>query len=352
MNNTNYPINNQKGNFILIIGVIVIISVVGLGAYVLGSRTSKTANTPQTINQSTPIPTIEDNRSKSVASSEEKILYEDNGISFNYPGSLEMYQTYVGDAVQWKPKNADVLKDKVGIDALTLHESENPLPAITKNGKFTIWNKSYFDARSEVIITSINEETVQLSQDKTTLYTIECGTNCRYSVTRFMSNKKYYEFIYNLASGGITVLKDILANLSFYDPNSKEWRSYTSKEGRYTVKYPTDSNFLEKVGGSVDGVRSYNKNLITIFPQKFSISFENIGDKSLDDYLKNNQWCDPSLISKNVKFNLNGEQAVYQETGCGIEGSSDVYVKHGDLLYSIRDTYPNDPILATLKFTD
>ena len=105
---------------------------------------------------------------------------------------------------------------------------------------------------------------------------------------------------------------------------------------------------------SVDGVRGYGNNLITITPpggggeNAFTISFEKIGNVTLDEYIKENT-CD--IIYESKRFMVSNEQAVYQSTPCGIVGSSDVYIKHKDLLYSIG-SWPEDPILATLKFTD
>lgn len=121
-------VNNQRGNFILIMGIIVLVLVIGIGSYILGTKMVKPNpnSTSRSINQPT-IQPIEDESPKEVASNEDKILYEDNGFSLYYPSSLEMYQTYVGDATQWKPKTADRIDNKEGLDALTLHESTNPL---------------------------------------------------------------------------------------------------------------------------------------------------------------------------------------------------------------------------------
>lgn len=190
---------------------------------------------------------------------------------------------------------------------------------------------------------------VSLGQNQTTLSTIECGNNCHYVIARFTSNKKYYELIHNLNSGDINTFKQILADISFFDPNSNKWRTYTSKEGHYAIQYSPNSNFMEKVSWSVDGVRGFSENLITIFPQKFSISYEKIGNTTLDEYLKKNE-C--GTIDQKKRFTLSGEQAEYQSTACGIEGSSDVFVKHKDMIYIINYTTPEDPILATFKFID
>ncbi len=333
---------NQKGFTLtyVLVGILVTVLIVG-GVYYLGTK-GKTISqsTPlQKTNQPTPKQTLED----------EKILYAENGFSFYYPRSLELYQA-LADGNFWRSEYGPENYDKY---SLVLRYSDKPFSELTQDGQFNIYIKVYPAKTKLETIQNLEETSVQLGEKQTKRYTITCGVDCYYHVVRFTSNNKYYELI---AKGSdpnlLTKFQNILSSFSFYDANSQEWRMYTSKEGNYSIQYPSNATFLEKVFPSVDGVRGYSENIITILSPKFGISFKKIGNTSLDDYLKNNQWCDPSLITENKQFVLNGEQAVYQNTGCGVEGSSDVYVKHGDLLYKIEYTAPDDPILATFKFID
>jgi len=356
-----YPLNesivsNQRGKFILIIILVVLILMIGAGVFILRITGNKPTDTASQVKDKTlTTQPVEENNSKDVTT-DEKIYYAKNGFSFYYPGGLELYQEYVGDATQWVSKSADRATVKDNMDALTLHESPNTLPAITTNGKYTIWNNGYFDARSEVTVTSVKEEPVFVGQDKTTLYTIECGSGCHYAVVRFSSNKSYYELIYNLNSGNISTLHDILASLSFFDPNAKDWKTYTSEDGGYSVQYPADYTVLEKVVTGNDGVRAYNSNSFKAIPSRSSLNvdtvsvyYEVIGNKTLDEYLNENS-C--KIIREKERFVLRGELAEYQKTICGVAGTSDVFVKHKDKLYIIGATSPNDPMLATFKFLD
>ncbi|MBI3070468.1 MAG: hypothetical protein HYY87_04165 [Candidatus Levybacteria bacterium] len=349
---------NRPGMIIVAVTVVIIMIVLGVGGYfLLNQKTSKSHFYDSQNN--TPIPTQsskEENAKEIGSTTEEKILYAENGFLFYYPGSLELYQEYAGDAVQWKPKSADRIAAKENLDALTLHESSSPLPAIITNGKYTIWNKGYVDARTDVNVTSVKEELISSGQNKSSLFTIECGNGCHYAIARFSSNKNYYEFIYNLNSGNISIFKDILSSLSFFDQNVKEWKIYISNEGGYSVQYPANFTVLEKVFASVDGVRGYSRNSFKAFPRDsspivdaLSVYYKIVGNKTLDEYLKENQ-C--AIIEQKKRFTLSGEPAEYQSTACGIAGSSDVFVKHKDKLYTIGVSSPEDPILATFKFTD
>ncbi len=346
------PIPDQQSknhkSFILIAGVTILVLVMGVGGYVLGTQSTKNSKpATRTVDKTVPTKQLEDGKPKQITN-EESILYADNGFSFHYPRNLELYQEYVGDAVQWKPKNADRVEAKENLDALTLHESSKPLPAITTNGIYTIWNKGYFDARADVNVTSVKEESISLEQNKTSLFTIECGNGCHYAIVRFTSNKNYYEFIYNLNSGNISIFKDILAGISFFDPNAKEWKTYTSKEGGYSVQYPANSTVLEKVYTSVDGVRGYDSNTISIFPKGLTITFVKKDDMTLDKYAKQEACGD---TAENKHLTVDNEPAIYQGY-CGIVGGYAVYVKHHDLIYSIKNVSPDDSMLATFKFTD
>lgn len=341
---------NQKGIFLIALGIVFLLLVAGVGIYFFAAKGGSPQQnnvivtpTQQPSNQTT---------KEAVTSGEERLLYAENGFSFYYPRSLELSQAFLEDNFwrsEYTPGNY--------VDAsLILRSSDKPLPQLVKDGQFNIYIKTYPAEAKPVTIQSVEETPVTLGDKQTKMYTISCGVDCYYHVVRFSSNNNNYELIAEGAGGGLlSRFQNILSSFTFYDANSKEWRTYTSKEGAYTLKYPPDATFLEKVYTSVDGVRGYNSKLITIIPQRagpiegaFTVSFETIGTVTLDEYLKKNQ-CE--TIYENRRFTLNNEQAVYQSTACGIVGSSDVHVKHNNFLYSIGAT-PESPILATFKFTN
>ena len=346
---------NRPGMIIIAIAVVIIVIVLGVGGYfLLNQKTSKSPSYEP--KNSTPIPTQSsknEGTEETNLSGEERLLYAENGFSFYYPRSLEMFQVCT-DCTFWRSEYTP--KNYVN-DALILRYSDKPLSQLAKGGTFNTYVKTYPAEIEAIKIDTLEEAPIQLGTKQTTMFTIGCGVDCYYHVVRFASNNKYYELIANGAGGGLlTRFNNILASFSFYDVNSKEWRTYSSKEGHYSVQYPANASFIEKVFMSVDGVRGYSNNLITIIPSEagpiegaFSVLFEKIGNTALDEYLKKNE-C--GTIYENKRFMLNNEQAVYQNTACGIVGSSDVFVKHKDLLYTIGATSPEDPILATFKFID
>lgn len=345
---------NQKGFALtyILVGILVTTLIV-VGVYYLGTKEKKISpSTPsQKTNQSTPKQTSEDEGIKEVPSNDEKILYAENGFSFYYPRSLELYQAFA-EGNFWRSEYGPENWDKY---SLVLRYSDQPFSKLTQGGQFNTYIKVYPEKTKLETIQNLEETPLQLGEKPTKRYIITCGVDCYYQVVRFTSNNKYYELI---AKGSdpnlLTKFQNILSSFSFYDANSQEWREYTNRDGHYSIQYPPNATFLEKVSPSVDGVRGYSKNLITIIPQgagpiegTFSVSFREIGNTTLDEYLKENE-C--GTIYERKRFVLNGEQAEYQSTACGIVGSSDVYVKHKDLLYIIGATSPEDSILATFKF--
>lgn len=346
---------SQKGfaPILILIGILVITLIIG-GVYYLKTIVNKTSSsTPlQSTIQPTPQQVSENKNIKEVVDNDEKILYAENGFSFYYPRSLELYQA-ITEGNFWRSESGPENYDKY---SLVLRYSDQPFSKLTQGGQFNTYITVYPAKTKLETIQNLKETPVQLGEKQTKMYTITCGVNCYYQIIPFTSNNKYYELI---AKGSdpklLTKFQNILSSFSFYDPNSKEWRVYTSRDGHYSVQYPPNATFLEKVSPSVDGVRGYSKNLITIIPQgagpiegAFSVSFEELGNTTLDEYLKEDE-C--GTIYERKRFVLNGEQAEYQSTACGIVGSSDVYVKHKDLLYQIGTT-PESSILATFKFTN
>ena len=346
-----------KKDLVLFIGIPVILAfIMTAGGKAAVVEDTKIATTQvASVSTPTPVQAKEAEITPTPRPANEKIFYANNGFSFYYPGILELSQEYVGDATQWIPEVATRVYTKENADALTLHESPGSFSPIAKGAKFTLWNKGYFDPRSEVTITSVSDEPVLIG-NSSTLKLLECGKNCRYAVARFESNKKYYELIYNLNAGDISVFKEILASMRFFDANARDWVEYVNKEGGYSVKYPASFIVMEKVSFSVDGVRRYNSNLFTAYPPKsspisdgISVYYEIIGDQTFDEYLQEHR-C--SYTEDKKRFTLNGELAEYKRTACGITTTSDVSVKHHDKLYKIGVKSANDPALETFKFTD
>jgi len=296
---------------------------------------------------------IGDKRVGEIQSIEEKILYEDNGFSFYYPRSLEMYQA-MSDSLFWR---SGIAKGKYVNDALVLRKSDKSFSNLVKGDTFII-DLVYYEP-IKIHINTIEETIIQLGDRQTALYRIACGVDCIYYAIRYRSNGKYYEL---LASGAgresLLRFQKLLKSFSFYDVDIKEWRSYISKGGHYSVRYPSGATFLEKVYTSVDGVRGYSKNNILIMNIKnnsssgfFKVNFEKIGAMKLDEYVEKNG-CSSDMISMTKRFELNREPAIFQSTACGPAGSSNVYIKHNDFIYIIGETWPEDIMLRNFKFID
>lgn len=300
------------------------------------------------ITNNTPIPT------KASKKEEEKIFFAENGFSFYYPRSFEMFQAWT-DVIFWRNRNTPGEYNA----SLILRYSGEPFPQLVKGGTFNIYIKSYPAELMPLIIDSLEEAPIALGSKQSTLYTIRCGIDCHYSLVRFASNGVFYEFAISINSEGLlTRFNNILDSFSFYDANVKEWRTYKSQEGHYIVRYPSGSTFLEKVYTSVDGVRGYSKNNIVIMNIKnnsssgfFKVNFEKIGAMKLDEYVKKNG-CSSDMISMTKRFELNREPAIFQSTACGPAGSSNVYIKHNDFIYIIGDMWPEDIMLRNFKFID
>lgn len=343
----NHP---QRGNIVnrkslpFIIGVIFLLVAFGIGVYYLGAKANREYNTAlQLVKISSSV-------------SGENIFYAENGFSFYYPHSIEMFQAWT-DAIFWR--FAYTPGNYIN-DALILRYSDKPFSRLVKGGTFNIYTKTYPAEQKVLTIESFDETSLDLGAREISMYTIGCGVDCSYHVVRFKSNNKFYELLANgVGEGSLERFKNILASFSFYDANSKKWREYLSRKGHFSIQYPSSATFLEKVYTSVDGVRGYSNNLINIFFQnaglregRLTISFERIETITLDEYLRQNDWCSSDLIYETEYFKLNNEQAVYQNTGCGPSGSSYIVVKHNDFFYTIGETWPEDPMLAKFKFVD
>ena len=88
------PISNQQGNFLLIIGVIVIMLVIGVGAYYLGTKKAPT----QSQNPEVALPTPQSTSTPSADETTNWKTYTNNGYSIKYPDSLK-YSTDTYDGI-------------------------------------------------------------------------------------------------------------------------------------------------------------------------------------------------------------------------------------------------------------
>lgn len=147
--------------------------------------------------------------------------------------------------------------------------------------------------------------------------------------------------------------------------------TFTSKDGKYSVKYPSNVKMYINEKMSADGVKTPVKDT-TVFvsdepPQlktnyQLSIKHKVPSEGSLEDFVNNNSSC-AQVRSEDAKaFTLGGQQAsIFKNTPCGLSGVTVIYAVNNGVGYIIEiDTIASyadvskytDQILSTFTFTN
>ena len=165
---------NQKGNFIVVIGLIVIIFVVGIGAYLLGTKQNKSLNTTNnnlTQLNVTQTPTTTDSSNTSVNPAVNKVINVDRTV---YIKDGDVY-TYGLNTNQIKKLTsygfnswAILSPDNSKIAFLSIPESVTKTDKVSKgNGSFypPYSYGDYYDVRNVWIINSDGTSPIQVTND-------------------------------------------------------------------------------------------------------------------------------------------------------------------------------------------
>ena len=174
---------------------------------------------------------------------------------------------------------------------------------------------------------------------------------------------------------------DLSSDLSAKDSSSVEtqvledetanWKTYTSQEGKYSVKYPDSVKIYVNEKMSVDGVKVPVKDTIALVSDELphlktnyqlSINHKIASEANLKDFVDKNSLCAEIQSGKAKTFILNGQQAsIFENTPCGPYGMTAIYVLHNGVGYIIEiETQASysaiskftDQILSTFQFID
>jgi len=167
----------------------------------------------------------------------------------------------------------------------------------------------------------------------------------------------------------ITSVKESSPTASPIDETAN-WKTYTSQEGKYSIRYPDSVKIYVNEKFSVDGVKIPVVDT-TMFvsdelPQlktnyQMSINHKITGSVSLKDFIDKNSPCQEIQSSKGKTFILDGRQAsIFENVPCGPYGMTVIYALNNGIGYIIQiETHVSyndiskftNQILSTLKFT-
>lgn len=153
------------------------------------------------------------------------------------------------------------------------------------------------------------------------------------------------------------------------------WKTYTSEDGTFSFKYPSDWAY-EKKGSEI---RYQNKNYKTTSIIFGAVSTKNHIGQDIEPYIQNIfsieyatnsefnsidpedfpiEWCSTELAGEEItEVKVDALTAIRRVTGCGPAGTMFVYFKNKSTLYitSSESIHPSskihDQILSTFKFT-
>lgn len=152
--------------------------------------------------------------------------------------------------------------------------------------------------------------------------------------------------------------------------DTANWKTYTSQEGKYSVKYPESVKIYVNEKMSVDGVKVPVQDTTVfvsdVLPQvktnyQLSINHKITNETNLKDLVDNNSLCTDIQSSKAKAFILNGQQAsIFENTPCGPYGMTVIYALNNGVGYIIeietQASYSDiskftEQILSTFKFS-
>lgn len=144
---------------------------------------------------------------------------------------------------------------------------------------------------------------------------------------------------------------------------TQNWETYTSKEGKFTLKYPKNYEFYDNVlvtPRNVQVVSSLLPNVNTDF--RLTIAYKPAPDtSSIQELIAQNKPCPNIAPDRGTPSILNGTEKaeLYIDTPCGENTQTVVYTRNNGMFYIITiETEGSfhhvknytDQILATLKF--
>lgn len=148
-------------------------------------------------------------------------------------------------------------------------------------------------------------------------------------------------------------------NTRFF-PVSKEWKTYTSNEGKYSLKYPPAYTLSENTSSNTTQLYS---NIIpgTNTNFKFIISYKPTNNQTLQQLINENKICSDISPVKGAPSVINGSKKaqIYLDTPCGSYPTTVVYTINNETLYIISIETQNkfseikqytDQIFSSLKF--
>jgi len=152
----------------------------------------------------------------------------------------------------------------------------------------------------------------------------------------------------------------------YTDEGSTTWKTYTSLQGRYSLKYPTSYKLLENKDRSWDGTEEQRENTAALYSDTagdppIRIVFEKVGSNlSLNELVDQKSWCVSITPDKGIKYEISDRPGlIFENNGCGVAGSTDLYVLNNSIFYHIdvrggtwevKEKFRFNQILSTFKF--
>lgn len=144
-----------------------------------------------------------------------------------------------------------------------------------------------------------------------------------------------------------------------FDRFERVWQSYSTDEGRYSIKYPADSAFFTGPGPNTINI------IQTIPDSNFHLSIQYLSGSGNQEFLqyaqKNNLFCDTSPIVTTGIINAGQPAEFYIDIKCESFSRTIIKAERGDMLYIITVESQSlfdelkpyvDEIISTFQFLD